>query len=787
MKEKINRNWKFYPGSGESAFSAAEFDDSSWRVLDLPHDWCVEGDFSPEHYQPRVFEENHLEFHSDSYLPRGCGWYRKTLEIPQIFSDQQIFLEFEGVFGESTVYADGIKIGENRSGYAGAVFDLTAAAAGKNSIEIAVKVSAERMQGWWYEGAGIYRHVHLIVKPAYAFEPWGVAVATPEITKSSAVVKITAELQSKKTFSAADGICAFRILDPDEKCVAETTVKIDSASLENGKIETALTVNDPVLWDVTSPNLYTLTAELSTSAGKDSAEIPFGIRYFEFTADDGFYLNGRKLQLRGGNIHHDFGGLGTALPDRAHWKNVEVLKEMGANMIRSAHNPAAPALMEVCDRLGMLLWAETRNLHTDDGAEADLTALIRRDRNHPSIILWGLANTAGARNGNDSLTVHLQKLHDLAHQLDPERLTAVALEGNADADANGFACVTDVVGYNGGGMAITDRDHRLFPDRKIMVSEFASGRGTRGIYENEPVEKDQEMEVLGDGRTFARNGKYSTEYNLVNTHEREWEYTDLRPYLAGGLMWSAIEYRGETCGWPVVTSQFGVLDICRFPKDCFYYYKKMWSAEPVLHVFPHWTHPGKEGENITLYAFTNCDFVELELNGKKIPGIPEFLQRGCSRPRIWWDVPYEPGTLIVIGKNNGQEVCRQVLRTAGAPSQLRLTPDRTALSADGEDISFIRIDVLDENGTVVPDAAIRLNFSVEGAGKLRGVCSGDPKSHESEQASFVRTFSGSALAIIQTLSGIEGEIRLTVQSDSASTAECILKSEKNSVQDLKRT
>lgn len=241
-------------------------------------------------------------------------------------------------------------------------------------------------------------------------------------------------------------------------------------------------------------------------------------------------------------------------------------------------------------------------------------------------------------------------------------------------------------------------------------------------------------------------------------------------------MWSAIEYRGETCGWPVVTSQFGVLDLCRFPKDAYYYYKKLWTDEPVLHVFPHWTWHGKEGENIRLFVYSNCDIVEMELNGEKIPGFPPHLQTGCSRPRIWWDVPYQPGTLVVTGKNGGVEVCRQILRTAGAPAQIRLTPDRTVLAADGEDLSFVRIDVLDEAGTVVPDAAIRLDFTVEGSGRLRGVCSGDPKSHESEQASFVTTFSGSALAILQSLPDSPGEIRLKVCGESVKTAEVAIRS-----------
>ena len=756
MKIKIDRQWEFRRTGN---------DNSQWRLLDLPHDWAIEEDFDKSNCSARVIEEGHLEYRHDSYLPRGTGSYRKKLEIPVCYDHQQIFLEFEGVFGESILYADGKKVGENHSGYTGKIYDITALAAGKTSVEISMDVSAEKMQGWWYEGAGIYRHVHLIVKPACYILPWGIAVNTPEISGDHA--KVALDIDIANALHETAGNISVKLFAPDGKIAAEKSITRQLSGNGSSSVSLEFMLDKIIRWDVESPQLYSAEVTLTTPGGSETEKVSFGIRELKFTPDQGFFLNGRHLQLRGGNIHHDFGGLGTALPDRAHEKNVEILKEMGCNIIRSSHNPAAPALMDACDRLGMLFWAETRNLHTDRGGVEDLTALIRRDRNHPSIILWGLANIAGAKNGNRSLTDKLQILHDTAKKLDPLRPTAVGLEGNADANANCFAMVTDVVGYNGGGIGIDDRDHEKFPDRCMIISEFASGRGARGIYKAEKI--SDAVETLGDGRVFPCDGCRATEQDLIHAHIKEWTHIIPRKHLAGGLMWSAIEYRGETCSWPIVTSQFGALDICRFPKDVFYYYQKLWTNQPVVHIFPPWNHDVPEGQMVEICCFSNCDYVEISLNGKIIPGFPQYLQQGSSFPYLNWRIPFEKGEIIAIGKKDGVEVCRQILRTPGKPAQLKISADREILKADGEDLSFLRIDLLDANGTFVPDGREKLHVSVSGAGKLRGICSGDPASHEKESASEMYTFSGSLLAIIQS-SDTPGEISVEVTGEKMAPA-----------------
>ena len=387
MRNKIDRNW---------SFRRTDIAGEKFKRVDLPHDWAIEGDFSESNCIGSVLEESHLEYRHDSYLPRGTGEYRKNLEIPQLFPEQRVFLEFDGVFGESTLYVDGQFAGENHSGYTGKVYDITPFVAGKCEVDLQMPVSAERMQGWWYEGAGIYRHVWLMIKPACHLAPWGVAVDTPEVSPDKAAVEISAEICNAAS-TASDAAITVEIFTPDgcKAACQKRDIRLASGAVSVEKF--SIIIDTPELWDVDDPELYQAVIKVDGISGSDETVVPFGIRYFKFTADQGFFLNGRHLQLRGGNIHHDFGGLGTALPDRAHEKNVELLKEMGCNIIRSSHNPAAPALMEACDRLGMFFWAETRNLHTECGGIDDLTALIRRDRNHPSVILWSLANIGGRK------------------------------------------------------------------------------------------------------------------------------------------------------------------------------------------------------------------------------------------------------------------------------------------------------------------------------------------------------------------------------------------------------
>ena len=793
---KIDKDWKFMLGDVAGAESV-QSDDSAWRRLDLPHDWSIEGEFSEKNFQEGYFEDGRQRSpgdtassprwipRSDSYLPKGTGWYRKKLNAPARSEGQRVYLYFEGIFRDSVLWVNGKKAGSHRSGYTGAVYDITPHLNGNREGNIiAVYVDARKTEGWWYEGSGIYRHAWCIVKPALHVEPWKIKITTPHVSYTSAAVNVRTQVANK---SAGPACCTLRtsIMDPGGRVVSVLEAAANILQGQNGEFIQEAVIDEPALWAPEHPALYTARTEVVSAGGEiDSQETQFGIRWFEFTPDRGFFLNGRKVQLRGGCIHHDFGGLGAALPDRAHVKNVEVLKEMGANLIRLSHNPAAPALLDACDRLGMLVWAETRNLDVDNGAKEDLMDLVNRDFNHPSIILWSLANTAGDRGGEKS-TGFLKALHALAHQLDPARPTAVALEGNADPNANGFAMVTDVVGYNGGGMSIDDRDHEIFPQRKIMISEYSSGRGARGFYRERPAGESsrEELEEFGDGRILKRAGHYCSVYDLCSSHEKGtlhfaegWDHINARPWMAGGCMWSAIEYRGETTGWPVVTSQFGVLDLCRFPKDAYYYYRSIWTKTPVFHIFPHWTWPGREGQPIDIWCYRNCcDIVDLFVNGRKINQEPDYIQYKTNRPHlVWASIPYEPGVLTAVGRmKDGKIVCRLEIKTAGAPGHLRLCPDRQNLSADGEDISFIKLSAHDAEETFVPCANNEVTVEVDCGGKLLGLCSGDPASHESEKANKIRLFNGLALAVVQNC-GKEADLKVRVSSPGLKAAETVI-------------
>lgn len=792
---KIDKNWKFLSGDAVGAESI-QFDDSDWRGVDVPHDWSVEGEFAADNFQAGYFEDGHQRApgdtgstpnfvpRSDSYLPKGIGWYRKTLNIPEKFTGQRVHLEFEGVFRDSALWINGEKAGSHRSGYTGVVYDITPHLRGRGEADVlALRVDARKTEGWWYEGSGIYRHVWLMIKPGAHVPPWKLKITTPEVSYTHATINVRSLILNASERTAR---CSVKttLLDPHGRFIDVMESEVEIAPSENRDVIQLTTVNNPELWSPNNPNLYTaVTDVIATDGATDSQRVTFGLRWFEFTANDGFFLNGRKLQLRGGCVHHDFGGLGTALPDRANAKTVEVLKEMGANLIRMSHNPAAPSLLDACDRLGMLVWAETRTLNVNSGAEEDLTNLIDRDANHPSIILWALANTAGNKDGGQESTNYLKALHALSHRLDPYRPTAVALEANADPNANGFAMVTDVVAYNGGGMSIDDREHELYPDRKIMISEYSSGRGARGIYEESKAKSDA-YELVGDGRIMKHGGQYCSVYDLCFSHEKGkphfaegWSHVNERPWLAGGCMWSAIEYRGETTGWPIVTSQFGVLDICRFPKDAYYFYQNIWTDTPVFHVFPHWTWPGKEGQMINVWCYRNCcDYVDLFVNGEKVlVHERDYIQYKTNRHHLIWVVPYEPGTLTAVGRmKNGEIVCRSEIKTAGAPESLSVEPDRQTLSADGEDIAFITVRAHDAAGTFVPNADNEITVDVEGDGKLLGLCSGDPGSHESEKGKRVRLFNGMALVIVQNR-GKVGETLVQVSSEGLKSVETIVK------------
>lgn len=756
LRTRISQDWKFFKGNAEGA-EARGFDDSAWRSVDVPHDYSIEDPPSDSNIM------------WGGYRTKERGWYRKHLP-PATDDGRRVYLEFEGVFHNSTIWVNGEKAGAHPWGYTGFVLDITpylrrdggpevvAVFLDKTNWHVTENPEAE---GWWYEGCGIYRHVWLISTHPVHVDRWGTFVTTPEVSESSALVNVKTTLRND-TEADARVTLETALAGPDGELLA--TLRSERCVPASGTVDIPqqARIEQPRLWSPDSPSLYTArTRVMVDGEAVDTYETPFGIRWFEFTPERGFFLNGKHIQLRGMCNHADCGGLGTALPDRVNEKTVEIMKGMGCNLLRSAHHDAAPSLMESCDRLGMLVWAETRYLDAPEVAGAPLRDLIQRNRNHPSIICWSLANTAGSPDGK--LTGYLKALNEIAHAEDPTRPTAFGCEANTDANANGFAFVTDIMGYNGGGMGIDDRDHHLFPERKMLVSEFSSGRGARGIYENIPSGIETKV-TLGDGRVLDFDGRYCSIYDLCRWFEKEWTHIDERPWLAGGAMWSGFEYYGETSGWPTVTSQFGVLDICRFPKDTYYYFIQEWTDKPMVHVFPHWTWPGREGQEIEVWGYTTCDSVRLSLNGQRLGEKP----RG-RLTHMEWKVPYQPGVLLAEGVVDGRVVCVQEIRTAGDAAKLRLSADRFSIRADAQDVSFVTISVHDAQGNTVPTAACDVRVEVAGAGKLIGLASGDPRSHENPKDTRARTFSGLLLAIVQS-TGEPGAITVAASSEGLAGA-----------------
>jgi beta-galactosidase len=766
IKVKICEGWLFRK-AGEPG----------WREVKLPHDWSIEGPFD--------VTQNKWS----GYLPKGIGFYRKTLNIPAEWQGKRICIEFEGIFRNSTLYVNGKEAGYHESGYTGIIYDLSDLLnyGRDNHFEVEVNNPSNgdfgseggithvasftgneidhSGEGWWYEGCGIYRLVWLHVTNPLHVEHWGTFISTPDLSKVN--IKISVLNKSGRSQQCQVKVS---ILDDEQNIVAHGTNVCGTIQNNVSKdVSMAIELDSPQLWSFDSPYLYTAVIEIiCNDITVDSHSVNFGVRNIKASPGNGIFLNDQPVRLHGANIHQDFGGLGTALPPRAHEKNVEVLKSMGCNIIRVAHHDAAPALMEACDRLGMLVWAEHRYLVRMEGDVHTLRSLIRRNRNHPSIICWGLANIAGNPNGDRSLTERLKVLNAIAHGEDPTRPTAVGLEANADPNINGFAMVTDIVGYNGGGMGRDDDDHRDYPERIMLISEFSSGRSARGIYENTKLGPETKY-LSGDGRWLPTGPQLFSNYHNCEMMEKEWRHIVERPWLCGGIIWAGIDYLGETCGWPVVTSQFGALDICRFPKDSYYFFKQEWTNDQMLYVFPHWTWPDKVGKTVPVWCYTNCEEAELLLNGKSLG-----RKSRQAQSHIEWLVPYEPGTLTVHGLDAGKIVCSKEIRTAGKAVKLLISADRYEIKTDGEDLSFVTIEILDENDTLVPDADNEVYIEVEGNGKLLGLCNGNPGSHAISGSRSINAFSGKLLTILQS-SDKKGALRLTASAENLSSAELTIK------------
>jgi len=737
------------------------FDDGGWKSVDLPHDWAVELPFKnapllPHHGAKPLGRE---------YPETSIGWYRRVFDIPASDAGKRIAVEFDGIFRHAIVMFNGHYIGENFSGYSPFRFDLTDFANIGDKNILTIRVDATLGEGWFYEGAGIYRHIWLTKTAPVHVAQWGTCVRS-EVRGNSAAVSISTEVENE---SEQDKACRMtsRIMDAAGKVIATAQAKPATIpAWGNSTFEAQASIDHPALWSVEEPHLYRVITSVESDGGVvDRDETTFGVRTIHFDADKGFFLNGKPVKLKGTCNHQDHAGVGAALPDRLQYFRIERLKEMGSNAYRTSHNPPTPELLDACDRLGMLVMDETRMMSSTPEGMSQLERLIRRDRNHPSVVIWSQGNEEreqGTERGARIATT----MKRLVRKLDPTRPVTIAMNGSW---GKGVSNVVDVQGFNyagsgGGNGASTGKNiddfHQKFPKLPTVGSETASVESTRGIYT-----KDREK-----GYVSAYDVNFPA-YTLSS--EGWWKVFDGRPFVAGGFAWTGFDYRGEPSPyqWPCVSSHFGIMDICGFPKDIYFYYQSWWGAKPVLHLFPHWNWSGKEGQEIDVWCFTNLDGVELFLNGASLGS--RTVERNSH---LEWKVKYAPGVLEARGSKNGQMVLTAKRETTGEAAKLVLRPDRQKIAADAEDLSVITVEVVDAQGRPVATASNEVSFQISGPGRFIGVGNGDPSCHEPDNGNKRSAFNGLCMALVQALKQ-PGEIRVEASAPGLESASTTIQAE----------
>jgi beta-galactosidase len=722
------------------SFVRPDIDDTIWQAIDLPHDWAVALPFD---------KDGNKGEGSKALGPRwdtNIGWYRRSFDLPADDAGKTLSVEFDGVFRNSVVWINGHCLGRNVSGYTGFWYDISkyAVYGGKNVL--VVRVDATRTEGWFYEGAGIYRHVWLVKTSPVHLAHWGTFV-TNQVDGNTAKTDIQTHLRNHFT-QPVDCTLVSRILDADGKIVGEVEQpKIHLEPDGDANVDQNLMLASPNLWSIETPYLYRLESIVKIGdATSDVYETNFGVRTIRFDPDLGFFLNGKHVEILGTCNHQDAVGVGTALPDRMQYLRVEQLKAMGCNAYRTSHGDPTPELLDACDRLGMLVMDEHRKMGTTPEILSQLQRLVERDRNHPSVFIWSIGNEETGVQGSDAGAPIATTMQDLVHQLDPTRLCTEAM--NRDWE-KGFSKVIDVQGFNYIRRYSVDQFHKDFPSKPEIGTEQSSVIGTRGAY-------------IDDG-----TNKYPLAYDdgnhiqsWVSTAEQWWKFFLARPFTSGGFVWTGFDYRGEPYPynlWPTVNAHYGIMDLCGFPKDVYYYYQANWTDQPVLHIFPHWNWHGKEGQLIPVWCYSNLDEVELFLNGTSLG-----RQKVNRLDHLEWHVVYDPGTLLARGYKDGQQVAEEQIETTGPAVAIKLTPDRATIDADGRDVSMVTVQALDAQGRPVPTANNFIRFDITG-GKIIGTGNGDQNSLEPEKQPQRSLFNGLAMVVVQSNKG-PGDIQLSATS-----------------------
>ncbi len=731
-----------------------KFDASKWNKewvpVTLPHDWVLDLPFAPGASHSHGYKTVGYK-----YPETSVGWYRKTFEVPDEDYGKHFALQFDGIFRDARIWVNGFYLGSEPSGYATQVYDISEYLNYGGENVVAVRADATLEEGWFYEGAGIYRNVWLDKSDPLHVAPFGTFVyADMKYPYDEITVNVETTVDNKSNSPADFKVHNYLIAPDGKKTEMPESSVMTLAGKQSGTSKASVSLSNPILWDIDNPVLYQVVTEvIKDGEVVDSKITKTGFRDVKFDANEGFFLNGRNVKIKGVNMHQDHAGVGAAIPDAMQAYRLKELKKYGVNGYRASHNPMSPAMLEACDTLGILVMEENRLTGVNDYHIGQLKRMIERDRNHPSIIVWSVGNEEWGTEWNEFGSRISESMGEYAHRLDPTRPMGMATSGGPTV-----LVPVDIAGYNYVLQNPIEEHRKNYPQRKALGTEETTGCGARGIYYDDHA----------NGFMKAINRAPSGPDSLYNAIERGWKFYDERPWLGGLFYWTGFDYRGESnpMVYPATNSQFGVLDYCGFPKDEAFYLKSWWTDEPVLHIFPHWNLKGHEGEEVEIWAYSNMDEVELFVNGKS-KGRQSMPKNG----HLSWKSVYQPGKVKAIGYKNGKKAKETVIETTGAPARLELTADRNLISSDGRDVSVVTVRTLDKKGRFVPDANVELTLNASGPIKILGVGNGDPTFKAVERPTDgvgkdfkVKTFNGLAQILLQSEPN-DGEASLSVSSE----------------------
>ncbi|QNN40234.1 glycoside hydrolase family 2 protein [Pedobacter roseus] len=772
----LDEGWKFSKGNFPNAAEAG-FNDSRWETVTVPHDWAISGPFDKEiDKQVTAITQNGETKASEKTgrtgaLPYiGEGWYRKKLSLPALKPNQKVLLQIDGAMSEPRVYLNGKLVGQWNYGYNYFYIDITNdLKANANLLAVHLKNMAKSSR--WYPGAGLYRNIHLIIKEEKSIDQWGITVTTPIVKREFAKVNIKTKLTGKGMRLVT------QILDSLGKQVAIDTAK----GIFGNEADQNLEINNPVLWSPERPYLYTAVSSVyEGNVLKDVVKTRLGVRTINFSPGIGFSLNGKVRKFKGVCLHHDLGPLGTAINTAALRRQLTILKEMGCDAIRSSHNMPSPEQLELCDEMGFMFlaesfdeWAKAKvengyHLYFNTDAEKDIVNLVQANKNHPCIVMWSSGNEVPDQFGGEGVK-RAKWLQEIFHREDPTRPVTVGMDQVKATMQSGFGALMDIPGLNY-RVHLYEEANKVFPQGFILGSETASTVSSRGIYKF-PV-------VKGFDKQYPdfQSSSYDLEYcSWSNVPDDDFVMQDDKPWVIGEFVWTGFDYLGEPTpydnSWPSRSSYFGISDLAGLPKDRYYLYRSRWNkTAPTLHLLPHWNWEGREGQTTPVFVYTSYDSAELFLNGKSLGVRKKDKSSPQNRYRLMWmDVKYEPGTLKVVALDgNGKPVAEEKITTAGKPYKIVLTPDKKQISADGKDLSFVTVSVVDKNGIPCPTATNALNFEVKGAGAFKAVCNGDATSLESFVKPTMKLFSGKLVVVVQS-GKKDGTIQLSVKGKGLQT------------------